>query len=193
MRRHILGCARAIVRAMSARGGAPRRSAIVAVAAILALSGSMAQSPITTYGYSRATLPGIPGMPAKGQKDGSDGEVFPPQYYIYFLVKPGSQVAAKWAWVLGRTYDCELRRVTAPVIVDSDVTVKTGKTETLVPKTSDDVYQVVLGDVKPRTEVSQGERELTAANEAVIALALDGAPAYAAIRSIKALPPAAAM
>lgn len=132
-------------------------------------------------------------MTTGGQKLGPGAEVFAPQYYIYLAVKPGSQLVAKWAWVLGKTYDCALKRVGAPVIVDSDVAVKTGKKETLVPKTPDNVYQVALGALKPQTEFSKGEQELTTGNEAVIALALNGAPAYAAIRSIKALPPAAAM
>jgi hypothetical protein len=166
-------------------------SALVGVASVVFLCAAMAQTPITTFGYSRATIPGIPGM--AGQRLSPGANVFAPQYYIYVLVKPGSQIVAKWAWVQGKTYDCALRRVGAPVVVDSDVAVKTEKKETLVPKTSDDVYQVVLGALRSQTELSEGERKLTAANEAVVALVLGSAPEYATVASLKALTPAAAM
>ena len=182
---------RAPFRKHSRRRVASWPSPLAGVAAVVILSAAMAQTPITTFGYSRATIPGIPGMP--GQKLGPGADVFPPQYLIYVEAKPGSQLAAKWAWVQGKTYDCALRRVSAPVVVDSDAAVKTGKKETLVPKTSDDVYQVVLGALRDQTQLGEGERKLTAANEAVVALVLNGAPAYAAISSIKSLPPAAAM
>jgi hypothetical protein len=55
------------------------------------------------------------------------------------------------------------------------------------------VYSVVLGKVKVRTASNGQERELMANNEAVIALVINRSGAYAAIQSIKALRPAAAM
>ena len=79
------------------------------------------------------------------------------------------------------------------VLVESDPGVPTEEKETLVSKTSKDVYSVVLGKVKVRTASNGQERELMANNEAVIALVINRSGAYAAIQSIKALRPAAAM
>ena len=145
----------------------------------------MAQSPVATYGYSRATLPGIPGEQAKS--------VFPDGYYLYVEVKRGSRVSAEWAWVRGKYYDCTLRKISTPVLVESDPGVPTEKKMTLVSKTSNDVYSVVLGNVRERTASSAQESELIARNQAVIALVVDKSGAFAAIQSIKALRPGAAM
>jgi hypothetical protein len=187
----------AFVSTLSRRGGLSWRPVLIGAASLAILntaipSAAMAHAPMTTFGYSRATVPGIPGA-APGQKLGPDANMFAPQYFIYVSVEPGSQLGAQWAWVQGKTYDCALKRVSAPVVVDSDVAVKTDKKETLVPKTSADVYQVVLGALRPQTELSEEARKMTAANEAVVALTLNGAPEYATVGVLKALPPAAAM
>src|SRR5262245_48540349 len=95
---------------------------VLGVVAITIVSSAVAQSPVPMYGYSRTTLPGIPGEPAKS--------VFPPRYYLYVEVKPGSPVYAEWAWVRGNYYDCTLKKVGTPVLVDSDPGVPTGKKDT---------------------------------------------------------------
>src|SRR3954471_23318236 len=41
------------------------------------MSSALAQSPVTAHGFSRATLPGIPGDP----KGPQGRPVFPPEYY----------------------------------------------------------------------------------------------------------------
>ena len=152
------------------------------------MGSAMAQSPVAAYGYSRATLPGIP-----ADRQATLGNaMFPPKYYLYVEVKPGSQVAGEWAWVQGSYYDCTLTRVITPVLVESDPGVPTEKKETLVAKTSNDVYSVVLDNVKAMASNGR-EKELIANNEAVIALVINNGSAYAAIQSIKALRPAAAM
>jgi hypothetical protein len=61
-----------------------------------------------------------------------------------------------------------------------------------VPKTSGDVYSVVLGNAKVRTVSRDKEKELIADNEAVIALVVNQSAVYAAVQTIKALRPAAA-
>ena len=165
------------------------RSAVFGAVAAAVMSSAMAQAPATAYGYSRATLPGIPG----DQKGTQGKDMFPPKYYLYVEVKPGSRVSAEWAWVRGSYYDCKLTRVSTPVQVESDPGVPTEKKETLVSKTSNDVYRCVLGDAKVRTASNGEESELIANNEVVIALVINKSRAYAAIQSIKALRPAAAM
>jgi hypothetical protein len=149
----------------------------------------MAQSPVTMYGYSRATLSGIPG----DQKGVQGKDMFPLKYYLYVEVKPGTRVSAEWAWIRGNYYDCSLKKVSTPVLVESDPGIPTDKKETLVPKTSNDVYSVILGDVSARTPSNGEERELISNHEAALGLIIDKSNAYAAIQSIKALRPAAAM
>jgi len=164
-----------------------------AVAAAV-MSSATAQSPVATYGYSRATLPGIPGERATSDQKGTEEHsVFPTKYHLYVEVQRGSRVAAEWAWLRGKYYDCALTKVSTPVMVESDPGVPTEKKETLVPKTSNDVYSVVLDGVKA-PEPSNGQaRELIANNEVVIALAVNGTRGYGTVHSIKALRPAAAM
>jgi hypothetical protein len=163
------------------------------IAAAVVMSFAMAQSLIATYGYSRATIPGIPGrLTTEDQRRTQESAVFPLKYYLYVEVKRGSVVSAQWAWVGGKYYNCALTKVSTPVLVESDPGVPTEKKETLVPKTSNDVYSVVVGDVKTRTASNSQERELTASNEALIALIVNKSEAYAAIASIKRLRPAAA-
>ena len=165
------------------------RSAVLGgiVAALMGIA--MAQSPVKTYGYSRATIPGIP-----GEQKGITGQgIFPPEYHLYVEVQRGNTVSTQWAWVRGSYYDCTLKLVSTPVLVESDPGVPTDKKMTLVPKTSNDVYKVVLGEVMKRTAASDREKELTAQNEALIALQVNKSSVYAAIPTIKALRPAAAM
>jgi hypothetical protein len=151
---------------------------------------AMAQSPIATYGYSRDTLPGIPGGPGV---TGQAGGVFPTRYYLFVVVDPGSQVATKWVWIRGRYYDCKLRKVATPVTVDSDPGVPTARKETLVPKTKSDVYAVDPDEATDRSASTDQERALLASNEVVIALVVNKINTYAVVPSIKALRPAAAM
>jgi hypothetical protein len=165
------------------------RSTVFGAVAAAVMSSAMAQSPVTAYGYSRATIPGIP----EDQKGKQGKDMFPPRYYLYVEVKPGSRASAEWAWVRGSYYDCKLTRVSTPVLVESDPGVPTEKKEMLVSKTSNDVYSVILGDMRVRTVSNGQERELIANNEAVIALVINKSGAYAVIQSIKALRPAAAM
>jgi hypothetical protein len=162
---------------------------VLAAVAAIVMSSAIAQSPVTAYGYSRATIPGIPGDPKGMQRN----DIFPPKYFLYVEVKAGSRVSAEWAWVRGSYYDCKLTKVSTPVLVESDPGVPTDKKETLVSKTSNDVYGVVLGNVKARTPTDGQEKEFIAGSEAVIAITINESRAYAAIQSIKALRPAAAM
>jgi hypothetical protein len=83
--------------------GFDMRSALFGVVVAAAMSSAMAQPPVTLYGYSRPTVPGIPGVQGK--------DVFPLKYYLYVELKPGSRVSAEWAWIGGKYYDCTLKKV----------------------------------------------------------------------------------
>jgi len=168
-----------------------RSIAIGAVAAAL-IGSATAQSPIAVYGYSRETVPGIPAGP--GAQGGIQGQkVFPVTYYLFVEVERGSEVSAEWAWIRGNYYDCTLAKVSSPVTVESDPRVPTGMKETLVPNTQNDVYRVDLGNLKMHSTSNDREKELVANNDAVIALSVNKSHTYVAIKSLKALRPAAAM
>ena len=169
------------------------RWVLVAVAAAT-MNSAMAQSPvIAAYGYSRATLPGIPGE-AENQRGTQVQTPFPPTYYLYVELKKGTRVSAScWAWLGENHHSCTLKKVRTPVLVESDPVVATGKKDTLVPKTANDVYRVILGEVKGRAASNSEASELIRNNEAVIALIVDKSSAYATIKSLTALKPAAAM
>ncbi len=77
--------------------------------------------------------------------------------------------------------------------MDSDPVVATREKDTLVPKTANDVYRVILGNVKGRAAMNSEESELIRSNEAVIVLTLHKSSAHATIKSLRALKPAAAM
>jgi hypothetical protein len=155
---------------------------------------AMAQTQIAVYAYSRATLPGIPGEhTAEGQKSTQEPIVFPTRYYLYVEVPPGSHVSAKWVWLQGNYYTGALRKVSTPVQVENDTAVPTNKKETLVARTSNDVYSIVLGDKKIRQALNDTERQLVANNNVVISLIVDNSTSYAMSQSIKALRPGAAM
>jgi hypothetical protein len=155
---------------------------------------AMAQTQIAVYAYSRATLPGIPGEhTTEGQKSTQEPIVFPTKYYLYVEVPPRSHVSAKWVWLQGNYYAGTLKKVSTPVQVESDSAVPTNKKETLVAKTSNDVYSIVLGDKKVQQPSNDAERELVANNSVVVSLIVDKSTSYAMSRSIKVLRPAAAM
>jgi hypothetical protein len=154
---------------------------------------AMAQTQIAVYAYSRATLPGIPGEHTTEGQSTQEPMVFPTKYYLYVEVPTGSHVSAKWVWLQGNYYAGTLRKVSTPVQVESDTAVPTNKKETLVARTSNDVYSILLGDKKVRQSSNDTERQLVANNNVVVSLIVDKSTSYAMSRSIKALRPAAAM
>jgi hypothetical protein len=170
------------------------RSVVLGALAATVIGSASAQSSITLYGYSRETLPGIPSGPAAKGPGGAAGQsVFPIQYFLFVQVKRGSQVAADWVWVRGSYYACTLTKVTSPVTVAVDPNVPTNQQEILVPKSKDDVYRIDLGNMTTRAPSSEEGKRLVSNNQAVIALSVNKLKAYAALQSIRALRPAAAM
>jgi hypothetical protein len=135
----------------------------------------MAQSPvIQTVAYSRATISGIPGNQTP----------FPPTYFIYVVIKKGIPVSATGMCLRGSRYPATLRQVRSPVVIDHDVSVPTGKKDTLVKRTTNDVYQVEIG-------APQGP--CTQRHEVVVCLKSAGFRWYGMATKILPLAAAAAM
>ena len=154
---------------------------LYALCLLLLPAGVMAQSPVSqALAYSRRTIAGIPGHDA-----------LPMSYYIYVVVKRGTAVTLRGVCVRGERYAATLRSVKAPVSVDHDVGVPTGKRDTLVGKTSDDVYQVVV--TEPSGSCGKGEAELALHNDVVVCLTSRAATWYALVAKIVPLSLGAAM
>jgi len=137
--------------------------------ALLALQVTLsAQSPVRkTLAYSRATLSGIPGE-----------SPHPPAYFIYVVVQRGTALSPIGVCVLGTRHDAVLRKVASPVVTEHDPNVRTGKRDTLVGKTSDDVYQVDVGEPKGPCGTDHPAGELAQRNEVVVCLKSSGSTWY---------------
>jgi hypothetical protein len=148
---------------------------IAAFFLLLVQTSLMAQSPVKqTVAYSRATISGIPGNQTP----------FPPAYFIYVVINKGTPISATSICLRGTRYPATLRRVSSPIVVDHDVSVPTGKKDTLVKRTPDDVYQV---------DVGAAEGSCTQRHEVVVCLASAGSRWYGKATKIQPLKPAAAM
>lgn len=146
------------------------------------------QSPdIKTHIYSRITLPGIR---PETDKDNND---FPKAYFIYAEVKKGSQFSAEGCWIEGKYYSiASIEKVSTPVIV-SDQTVIKMQYDTLVKKTTKDVYHIIPGEEKPKTMSDEAEKKLAGENKFVLLLKLNGKQEFSSSATIKELTPAAMM
>jgi hypothetical protein len=159
---------------------------------LLALPTSlMAQSPVReTLAYSRKTIPGIPGNDS-GALPSQDP--FPTSYFIYVVVKRGTVISVSGVCLQGKRYDATLHSVDAPVLSEHDVSVPTGKKDTLVQQTSDDVYRVEIGDRKGPCDKNRSEGKLARRYEVVVCLKSGGSSWYGLVTRIVPLLPAAAM
>lgn len=144
---------------------------------------------VTAFGYARQLLPGIPA------EQGSEARTpaLPTEYYLYVEVPPGSHVSANWASVRGQYYAVSLEKVDTPVLLEVDAAVPTGQKNTLVPKTGNDVYRVVLGGPLRKAPEDERAHALTTKNDAVTSVTIDQSVTYALTRSLKALRPKAGM
>ncbi len=154
---------------------------------LLATTGCLtAQSPVVKMlAYSRGTYSGIPSGP------GTSNNPFPVKYLIYVVVKKGTPIFVDSVCLKGQVYSATLQKVSSPVVVPHDVNVPSASTDTLVPKTPDDVYRVDVEEQKGPACVDRA-KELAQENEAVISLKSGNAMLYASTKTIVALPAAAA-
>lgn len=152
-----------------------------AVCLLLLPACAMAQSPVTqALAYSRSTSAGIPGHDA-----------LPTSYYIYVVVRRGIAITLRGVCLRGERHAAALRRVDAPVMVEHDVGVPTGRRDTLVGKTSEDVYQVDVGE--PSGSCGGGAAQLARDHEVVVCVTSGGATWYGLVAKIVPLSPGAAM
>jgi hypothetical protein len=151
----------------------------------------MAQSPVgETLAYSRKTIPGTPGNNSGTQ---SSQNPFPASYFIYVVVKNGVVISVTGVCVQGKRYDATWKKVDSPVLIEQDVSVPTGKKDTLVKETSDDVYQIGLEEPKRADGKDCIRDKLAQRYEVVVCLKSGGATWYGLATKIVPLHPATAM
>jgi hypothetical protein len=144
---------------------------------------SMAQSPVKqTFAYSRTTIPGIPGE-----------NPFPTSYFIYLVIQKGAVISVSGVCLKGNRYEATWRRVASPVVTHRNVSVPTGENDTLVAKTSHDVYQVELGALTGPCSADRTENTLAQRHEVVVCVESAASRWYGLVTKIVPLPPAAAM
>lgn len=162
--------------------------------AVLSTGWAMGQTPsVKTYAYGRATVPGIPEDTVKGAQSGTaKTSPFPLTHLLYVEVPKGSAVSVEGVWLRGTYYAATLKRVASPVVVSHDPVVVTQQKDTLVNKTSNDVYAVLLGEPKPGEISRPDAKQLVANNEAVVFLTVDHSPRHGAVKTVKMLKPLAA-
>ena len=151
---------------------------------LVAIATSSCESPVKeTLAYSRKTISGIPGGPGQNP--------LPTSYLIYVVVKKGTTVSATGAYVQGKPYGATLKRVDSPVLVEHDVNVPTATKDTLVKKTSDDVYEVDLAE-GAAASCGEGADKLTQQHEVVVCLKSGSSSWYGLAAKIVPLQPVAA-
>jgi len=146
---------------------------------------------LAAFGYFRQILPGIPAAP--GPAAGNQRPGLPPEYFLYVEVAPGGRASVDWAAIRGEYYSASLRRVNTPVLIDEDAAVPTGKKETLVPNSRNDVYQVVLGDKRAGNPRDEKAAALVRRNDFAARITTDDTHAYAVVKTLTALRPKAGM
>ena len=151
----------------------------------------VAQSPVkATFAYSRTTVPGIP--PANRGAAAAQTP-FPATYLIYIVVKKGAELFVAAVCVQGKRYPGTLTRVESPVVVEHDLSVRTGRKDVLVPETTDDVYQVELQQTAGQPCDLQTPDKLAEKHGVVLRLKAGQSTWYALSEKIVPLAPAAAM
>ena len=173
---------------------ASKVSLIATIVTVISTTMAAASSPsVIAFGYARETLSGIPAAHASANL--SDGRTsLPTEYFLYVEVAAGSHVSVNWTSVRGQYYSAALEKVSTPVLIDLNAAVPTGKEETLVPKSKNDVYRVVLGDKLAKAPADyERTQALVHQNDAVVYITIDKSAAYALTKSLKALPPTTGM
>jgi hypothetical protein len=158
---------------------------------LLLTTNLMAQSPVKeTFAYSRKTIPGPRGNDAGPMSTQSP---FPTAYFIYVVAERGSVISVAGVFVQGKLYDASLKKVESPVVIDQDVSVPTGKKDTLVKKTPDDVYRIELEGPKVTSDKDLAVDNLAQQNQVVVCVKSGKANWYGVVKRIVPLHPAAAM
>ncbi|MBI3789150.1 MAG: hypothetical protein HY276_12975, partial [Ignavibacteriales bacterium] len=146
----------------------------------------LAQSPVKkTYAYSRHTTPGIPEDTIRE----APRKPLLTSHFIYVVVKKDAALSVRNVWLQGKYYAASLRKVNSPVVIDRDAAVPTGKKDTLVGKTSDDLYQVELAEESNWTPKNDAEKKLVQSNEVVVFLEAGKVSCYGSAKKIKNLRP----
>jgi hypothetical protein len=156
---------------------------------LFAFSANAQPVPVKTYVYSRETIPGVP--PVLDSAGRPTNNPFPVQYFLFVSVKKGIPVSVKGCWLNNKYFSARLKKVKTPVTQLQNPVVPSGEMDTLVAKTNDDVYEVVLGNTTSWVTAVPVEKILIRNNECVVFLRTGKNNIYGSAKTIKQLIPLA--
>jgi hypothetical protein len=151
---------------------------------------TMAQvAAVKTHAYSRETIPGVP--PVLDSAGQPTNNPFPIQYFLFVSVKKGTPVSVKGCWLNNKYFAARLKKIKTPIIQPKNPAVPSGEMDTLVQKTNEDVYEVVLGNNTSWVTAVPVEKTLIRNNECVVFLRTGKKNIYGSAKTIKQLIPLA--
>ena len=159
-----------------------------------AVLSSFSQSGVKVYGYAREVMPGIVQKDVEEKKlEGSNAEgtktvktdINNVSYLVYLSSSSKSAIVPVEMWIHGERFNVMIQPVKkTPVILPN----KTGKSTTLVSKTSNKVQQVVAVPFTKGKEFSLAKKKATY-NELVVVYKQNGKYYSNLLKKIKVLEP----
>ena len=160
---------------------------------LFAAVSSFSQTGVKVYGYVREVMPGIVQKDAEEKVEGSKVEVNKTEkavdksvsYLVYITSSSKSAITPVEMWIHGERFNVMIQPVNkTPIILPN----KTGKSTTLVAKTSNKVQQVVAVPFTKGKEFSLAKKK-AASNELVVVYKHNGKYYSALLKKIKVLDP----
>ncbi|MGZ8538109.1 MAG: hypothetical protein ACXWV9_07575 [Flavisolibacter sp.] len=154
---------------------------------------SFSQTGVKVYGYEREAMPGIVQNDSEEKVEGSNVERTKTEktfeksisYLVYISSSSKSAITPVEMWIRGERFNVMTEPVTkTPIILPN----KTGKSTTLVAKTSNKVQQVVAVPFTKGKEFSLAKKK-AAWNELVVVYKQNGKYYSALLKKIKVLEP----
>jgi ribosomal protein L25 (general stress protein Ctc) len=139
------------------------------------------QSPILkVHAYQREAVPGVPGLPQ------TKGAAFPErQYSIYLETNPASTFEVVGVWMDGKRHSVDSLVKPSPVKFDNPVVFEQEERNIAVPKTGNQVTEIVVGTPTPSKAVDKAVAQLLKENAAVVELASGGKTIWVPVKTFQ--------
>jgi hypothetical protein len=139
------------------------------------------QSPIVkVHAYQRETVPGVPGLPQ------TKGAVSPQrQYSIYLETNPASKFEVVGVWMNGKRHSVDSMVKPSPVRFESPVVFEQEERNIAVPKTGNQVTEIIVGSPTPGKEVDKAVAPRLKENAAVVELTSGGKTIWVPVKTFQ--------
>jgi hypothetical protein len=137
---------------------------------IVATCDADSDSPVVKVrAYQREVVPGVPGSP-QGKGTASRQE----QFSIYLETKPASKFDVVGVWMKGTEHSVNVVVKPSPVRFDNPVVFEQEERNIAVPKTGNQVTEIIVKTPKPNKAVDKDLTQLLKDNQAVVELKSGG-------------------